>query len=77
MSADHTVVLPLTDQFERALAQVRRTDEAWRVSRDKERAAKRTRDTAIRRAHRAGVGYGTIARELGVTRAVVQEICSQ
>ena len=75
MSATKIVVVSMADKLERALAEVRRTDKAWRASREKERAAKRTRDAAIRRAHRAGVGYGTIAREVGVTRAVVQEVC--
>ena len=68
---------PMAGQLERALADARSADIAWRASREKERTAKRTRDAAIRRAHRAGAGYGTIAQKIGVTRAVVQEICRE
>jgi hypothetical protein len=53
---------------------------AWRQSQQRERKAKDRRDRAIRRAHRDGAGYGTIAKWLdeigyGVTRAAVQQIC--
>jgi acyl-CoA reductase-like NAD-dependent aldehyde dehydrogenase len=59
-----------------ALAEVRRADEAWQTARTDERDRMRERIAAIKAAHAAGAGYGTIAAALATveSRTYVQQV---
>ncbi len=69
-------------ELERRQEQLWKAERNWRASQQRERAAKVKRDRVIRSVHRAGFGYGSIARWLGeigyeVHRSLIERICRQ
>lgn len=59
------------------LDELRQVDLTWRGSRDVHRGYAKQRREAIRQAHAQGLGYGAIAKVLGVSRGYVQKVCAE